>query len=280
MNRVILAPVLGLGVSCFIVVITLCGFFFGMSLDTLVVNLLLWGLILLIILLSSKDQFWIHRRLPAMTPNHYKTVNVFLQKNKATLRDEDSDIRFEYNVKKKQLYIMRYMFTNPLRHVKEYEERKYQLITRVDCTGIPYNGWIAEPNYTISFHVKIGLPKTFATPENIGIIRSILVDLSKEDYNQNLYAKFQFDEDWLYVETFHYRLLRVMLVSTDGEIERYSEDMRPSKVVPNSTPSVRLSFVLNKAAKMSILDKVKPSDIIEKDTFEELWGEDTSFLFS
>ena len=227
----------------------------------------------------SRHFFWIHKRLNSMTPNHYKKVKVRTDKGVILLRDEDSDIKFEYNVKEKQLYIMRYMFTNPLRHVKEYEERKYQLITRVDCTGIPYNGWIAEPNYAISFHVKIGLPKTFATPENIGIIRSILVDLSKEDYNQNLYAKFQFDEDWLYVETFHYRSLRVMLVSTDGEIERYSEDMRPSKVVPNSTPSVRFSFVLNKAAKMSILDKVKPSDIIEKDTFEELWGEDASFLF-
>ena len=116
----------------------------------------------------------------------------------------------------------------------------------------------------------------FRYGRKIGIIRSILVDLSKEDYNQNLYAKFQFDEDWLYVETFHYRRLRVMLVSADGEIERYSKDMRSSKVVPNSTPSVRFSFVLNKAAKMSILDKVKPSDIIEKDTFEDLWGEDAS----
>lgn len=276
MNDIIKAPLFVVGLMGLVVIVLLCGGFFGMSLETFVVNLLLWSCFVLLILWSSKDQFWIHRRLSAMTPNHYKTVHVFLQKNKATLCDEDSDIKFEYNVKEKQLYIMRYMFTNPLRHVKEYEERKYQLITRVDCTGIPYNGWIAEPNYAISFHVKIGLPKTFATPENIGIIRSILVDLSKEDYNQNLYAKFQFDEDWLYVETFHYRRLRVMLVSTDGEIERYSEDMRPSKVVPNSTPSERFSFVLNKAAKMSILDKVKPSDIIEKDTFEELWGENAS----
>jgi len=82
-----------------------------------------------------------------------------------------------------------------------------------------------------------------------------------------------------YVDTYHFRHLRAMLVSADGEIERYSKDMRPSKVVPNSTPSERFSFVLNKAAKMSILDKVKPSDIIEKDAFEELWGKDASFLF-
>ncbi len=43
------------------------------------------------------------------------------------------------------------------------------------------------------------------------------------------------------------------------------------------SPADKQSWV-NKAAKMSILDKVKPSDIIEKDTFEDLWGKDASFL--
>ena len=61
-----------------------------------------------------------------MTPNYYKKVKVRTDQGEILLRDEDSDIKFEYNVKEKQLYIMRYMFTNPLRHVKEYEERKYR----------------------------------------------------------------------------------------------------------------------------------------------------------
>ena len=279
MNRVILAPVLGLGGCCFVVVIVLCGFFFGVSFETFLVNLLLYSCFVLLILWSSKDQFWIHRRLPAMTPNHYKTVNVFLQKNKATLRDEDSGIKFEYNVKKKELHITRNMFTNPLRYAKEYEERKRQFELLTERMGILHLAFIAKPENSSSFLVSIILSRSFTTPENISKCRDILIELSKEDYNQNLYAKFQYDEDWLYVDTYHFRLLRAMLVSADGEIERYSEDMRPSKVVPNSTPSERFSLVLNKAAKMSILDKVKPSDIIEKDTFEELWGKDASFLF-
>ena len=279
MNRVILAPVLGLGECCFVVVIVLCGFFFGVSFETFLVNLLLYSCFVLLILWSSKDQFWIHRRLPAMTPNHYKTVNVFLQKNKATLRDEDSGIKFEYNVKKKELHITRNMFTNPLRYAKEYEERKRQFELLTERMGILHLAFIAKPENSSSFLVSIILSRSFTTPENISKCRDILIELSKEDYNQNLYAKFQYDEDWLYVDTYHFRLLRAMLVSADGEIERYSEDMRPSKVVPNSTPSERFSLVLNKAAKMSILDKVKPSDIIEKDTFEEWWGKDASFLF-
>ena len=278
MNRVILAPVLGLGGCCFVVVIVLCGFFFGVSFETFLVNLLLYSCFVLLILWSSKDQFWIHRRLPAMTPNHYKTVNVFLQKNKATLRDEDSGIKFEYNVKKKELHITRNMFTNPLRYAKEYEERKRQFELLTERMGILHLAFIAKPENSSSFLVSIILSRSFATPENISKCRDILIELSKEDYNQNLYAKFQYDEDWLYVDTYHFRLLRAMLVSADGEIERYSEDMRPSKVVPNSTPSERFSLVLNKSAKMSILDKVKPSDIIVKDAFEEWWGEDASFL--
>lgn len=278
MNDIIKAPLFVVGLMGLVVIVLLCGGFFGMSLETFVVNLLFWSCFVLLILWSSKDQFWIHRRLSAMTPNHYKTVHVFLQKNKATLCDEDSDIKFEYNVKEKELHITRNMFTNPLRYVKEYEERKRQFELLTERMGILHLAFIAKPENSSSFLVSIILSRSFATPENISKCRDILIELSKEDYNQNLYAKFQYDEDWLYVDTYHFRLLRAILVSADGEIERYSKDMRPSKVVPNSTPSERFSFVLNKAAKMSILDKVKPSDIIEKDTFEELWGEDASFL--
>ena len=127
MNDIIKAPLFVVGLMGLAVIVLLCGGFFGMSLETFVVNLLLWSCFVLLILWSSKDQFWIHRRLSAMTPNHYKTVHVFLQKNKATLCDEDSDIKFEYNVKEKELHITRNMFTNPLRYVKEYEERKLNL---------------------------------------------------------------------------------------------------------------------------------------------------------
>ena len=233
----------------------------------------------LFIMWHSQHFFWIHKRLHSMTPNYYKKVKVRTDQGEILLRDEDSDIKYKYNVKEKELHITRNMFTNPLRYVKEYEERKRQFELLTERMGILHFAFIAKPENSSSFLVSIILSRSFATPENISKCRDILIELSKEDYNQNLYAKFQYDEDWLYVDTYHFRLLRAMLVSADGEIERYSKDMRPSKVVPNSTPSVRFSFVLNKAAKMSILDKVKPSDIIEKDAFEELWGKDASFLF-
>lgn len=265
MNRVILAPVIGLCIFGGIVLLLLCGLLFGgpESKDDCIVGFIINCLLLLIILWSSKEQFWIYCRLSAMVPTNYKRVNVFLEKEKAILTDEESNIKFEYNVKKKQLYIMRYMFINPCRHVKEYEERKYQLITRMDKTQIPYNGWMTDPNH-VSFHVKIGLKKKDATPKNIAIIRSILFDLSKEDYNQNLYTKFQFDDDYLYAETYHYKLLRGMLASPDGRIERVSSDSW-------SEPSRKFSDILNKAYKKSILDKVTPSNFIVQETFDDLW---------
>lgn len=268
MNRVILAPLIGLGLVGLIVIVIICGGLLGMSMDTLVASLLLWSLLLLIILWSSKDQFWIYRKLPAMTPNHYKTVNVFLQKNKATLRDEDSGIKYEYNVKKKELSITRNMFTDPQRYVEEYEERKRQFELVTERIGISHLAFVAKFENSSSFLVSIILSKSCATPENISKCRDTFIELAKDDYNQNLYAKFQFDDDWLYVETYHYRLLRAMLVSADGTIECASPDV-------NTNISIRFSSVLNKAAKISILDNVKPSDIIEQKVFEDLWEENT-----
>ena len=201
-----------------------------------------------------------------MTPNHHKTVNVFFEKKKVSLRDEDCGISFEYDMEQKQLNIKRYMHTDPFRHIEEYEKRKLQLQTRMEHIDFPHQCWIAEPHYAIASQVTIGLAKADATPEHISAIRDILIDLSKEDYEGNSYSKHQFGDDFLYVEAFHFRLLRAMLVSADGKIERFSEEMLVSE-------SYRFDLILEEAAEMSILDHATISDIIEPKVFEDLWEE-------
>ena len=90
MNRVILAPVIGLCICGGIVFLLLCGLLFGGSeaKDECIVALIINCLPLLIILWSGKDQFWIYRRLSTMVPTNYKWVNVFLKKEKSILTDE------------------------------------------------------------------------------------------------------------------------------------------------------------------------------------------------
>jgi hypothetical protein len=74
------------------------------------------------------------------------------------------------------------MYTNPKRHPKEYEERKYQFQTRMEQTRIPFKGWISPPENPKNFLISVRIKKNFATPENIRIIRNVFVELSKEDY--------------------------------------------------------------------------------------------------
>ena len=90
----------------------------------------------------SRHFFWIHKRLNSMTPNHYKKVKVRTDKGEILLRDEDSDIKYKYNVKEKELHITRNMFTNPLRYVKEYEERKRQFELLTERMGILHLAFI------------------------------------------------------------------------------------------------------------------------------------------
>lgn len=149
-----------------------------------VIPLCICTILLLFVLWKSMDNFWINHRLPVMSPKYYRTLNVIIDTPKQTgeVFDKESGISFSYNAKEKMLYVSKVMYTNPKRHLKEYEERKYQFQTRMEQTRIPLKGWISPPESPNKFHISIRIKKNFATPENIRILRDVFVELSKDDY--------------------------------------------------------------------------------------------------
>lgn len=145
----------------------------------------IWSILYIFIMLISLDNIWIYKRLPAMSPNHYKTVKVAVDNYGKTgdIFDKDSRITFRYNSKEKYLYIARTMYTDPKRFPKEYEERKYQFEARMNQVRIPLEGYISRPNDPRFFTAYVRLRKRDASPENIAKLRSVFLDLSAEDYH-------------------------------------------------------------------------------------------------
>ena len=265
MNKILYPPLIMLGLLLPILVYAL----YEHTTDSFVV-LGICGSFAIFVLWKSMDNFWIYRRLPAISPLYYKTVNVNVNNSDqtGTIYDEESGISFQYQAKEKFLTMTRDMYTDPRRYPKEYEERKYQFKTRIEQAKIPISGWISEANSDICFGTSVRLQKKYATPENIKKIRAVIVDLSKDDYKEELFTKHDIDDVTLYMDTFHYQLIRAMLVKEEKVIERYSPIL---KMGISTTASDKLAKIFEEMHKTHFPDKIDVTNIIEENEFEKLW---------
>lgn len=181
-NPIILPPYIATGIFLPIVI---CGLIdLGFSSKSLMV-IGIWSILYIFIMLLSLDNIWIYRRLPAMSPNHHKTIKVDASNYTHTcdVFDESSGISFRYDTKEKSFYIAKTMYTDPKRFPKEYEERKYQFEARMNQARIPLEGYLSKPNDPRFFQTYVRLRKRDASPENIARLRSVFIDLSAEDYH-------------------------------------------------------------------------------------------------
>ena len=179
MNKILYPPLISIGIISLIYVYALI----DLSVGSLIAAGA-WSPLLIIILWKSMDNFWINRRLPVMCPHNYKTVKVVVDSYNqlGDVYDEESDIYYQYNAKKKEFVIARAMHTNPLRYLKEYEERKYQFRVRLEQLRIPMDICMSDIKGDYSYGTFVKLKKKDATPENIKLVRETLIDLAKDDY--------------------------------------------------------------------------------------------------
>jgi len=262
-NKILWLPIIAIGISLPIIICALINH----SKESLV-GLGIWMLWLLFVLWKSMDNIWIYRRLPMMSPRHYKTVKVEINSINQTgdVYDVDSGISYRYDAKEKRFYMSRTMYSDPRRHPKEYEERKYQFETRIQLLRIPIEGWISPPVSTMSFGISVRLMKRYAKRENIRRIREVIIDLSKEDYNSRLFSKFTFGENTLYLDTYHYKIVRAVLVGADSFVEFYNPHTSSAK------PSDRLAGIFEHICKDGSMDKLQPEDMITEEAFDGIWS--------
>lgn len=77
------------------------------------------------------------------------------------------------------------MHLNPLRYLKEYEERKYQFNVRLERLGIPMDAYMSDIVGDYSYGTYVRLAKKDASPENIKLVRETLIDLAKDDFERS-----------------------------------------------------------------------------------------------
>ena len=223
----------------------------------------IWTVLLLFFMWKSMDNIWLFRRLKVMSPNHYRKVRVeeSSKEQTATLYDPESGVWFSCNFKEKNLYISTYFYTDPLRYQKEYEERMYQFETRMKYTKVPMAGSLPQQDSAIRSGVSIKVEKQYATPANIAKIRNTFISLKADDYQEYLYARFPSGNDQLYVMTYQYRVIKAVLITSEGEKERVAVGDSPEQ------HHEKLSVALQAMYDAHWLDGIKPENIISEHEF-------------
>lgn len=211
---------------------------------------------------------WLRRRLHWLAVDkNIKILETGKKRKKCfyTVEMDHNGLRYDYLPFEKKFHIYQTMYLNPRYYEKEYEERNCQLQKQIEQVHIPQVHCKTECDSNSSFSVSLRLQKRDATKENVCRIRDILKDLAKEDFNQHLFTRFVFDDDTVYLETYHYDIIRMMLVSAKGNVEHYNMQG------PSYEPSERMDELYWEIDEDYLLYKLQPKDLIEAEEFERIW---------
>ncbi len=209
---------------------------------------------------------WLSRRLKWLTGNGQMIIQQIgkgKQKMLFAINDKN-DIWYSYHPADRMFFIKRTMFLNPTCFKKEFEERKHQFQTSMEQMHIPLNIEISDES-CLSFNTSVGILKQDATKENVCRIHDLIRELAKEDYDQHLFRRLVLGDDTIYMETYHAIIIRMLLVSADGYVERY----RPQVV--SDEPSEHLDCIYWEIYNEYMFDNVQPDNLIEENVFERMW---------
>jgi hypothetical protein len=258
-HKIVYVPIGCVIVYLAVIIVVLCEY----DASDGIITIAIWTVLFLFSMWKSMDNIWLFRRLKAMSPNHYRKVRVeeSSKEQTATLCDPESGVWFSCNFKERNLYISTYLYTDPLRYQKEYEERMYQFETRMKFTKVPMAGSLPQQDSAIRSGVSIKVEKQYATPANIAKIRDTFISLKADDYQEHLYARFPSGNDWLYVMTYQYRVIKAVLITAEGEKERMAVGDSPEQ------HHKKLSVALQAMYDARWLDGIKPENIISEHEF-------------
>ena len=137
---------------------------------------------------------------------------------------------------------------------------------------IPYNElMISLYDSIFSFKVIVEFDRKKATIDNIRTVRSIMMDLGKDDFNQHLFVRVTYENQIVLLDTYQYNLIRAMLLVNESVVEKYSSI---KTVDVSTTKSDTLVHLLEKYFEKNKLAKISIDDIIEEKDFEELWNKE------
>ncbi len=210
---------------------------------------------------------WLSRRLRWLKGKKQLTITSEGKGRKKVLYSDDDEkgISYAYKPAERLFFVNRTMYLNPARLEKEYSERKHQLQVRMKQTNIPLKWEISKCDGSLSFRASIGLLKKDATKENVCRIRNVMRSLAKEDFDQHLFSKHVFDDETVYMDSYHYQIIRMVLVGADDTVERYC----PQDASDDAYERLDEKYwAMYDEARMT---NIKPADLIEADEFERIW---------
>ena len=236
-----------------------------------IVGVAIFTFFVLVLLIAHFSSFgWMRTRMNWLTgnPDLYIWKEGKGKEKEYWAEDPTSGIYCHYSPSEKYFYLDRRMFLNPLRFEKEYEERKYQTQVRLQQTGIPMRAGLTDCNSATSYSVSFQISKRYAKKENVIRLRDVLIDLASDDYDKHLFNKFCYDDNIVYVETYHYSIIRMLIMSEGNDKPRFVYDKETVEEIP-----FEIEESIEKIGYDRFYDLLEPEDFIEQETFENLWAQ-------
>lgn len=208
---------------------------------------------------------WFHRRLQWMEG---KALLIQKSGNVLYAMSASHTTVYFYPLSEQLVGIGRKMFTNPLRHEKECEERRYQIRTRLKQAKLPVDVEEITDVSLFYFETIVRIRKEDATKVILRRIIDILSEMSDDDCH--VYFSYRIDEELWYIHSFRFEVVQsnVYIMSSDGTYHDNQEKENHAKHQPEEL----LYKVMNvKASVDSVLslDELEGFSIITSEEFEQ-----------
>ena len=174
-----------------------------------------------------------------------------------------------YSPSSKQLQITHKLFTDPLKHEEELQERVFKFGELFDETGLSIDWEINGEDSLFSFDLIMSIPKRLATKKNMVRIKELLETMSADD--PHLFIRLDIDNEVWFIEVFRniVRRSKVYILSeNEAEIEtgEESEEEVHAKHHAQELFEIMLSG--------DNLDDVKEIYLIPQEDFEKIFNDD------
>lgn len=177
----------------------------------------------------------------------------------------DKNTTCVYYPRLKRIHIIRRLYTDPMRHKDEFQERVNKLDGLIKQTGLMLD---LKANAEVSpffFDIEFVISKRLATEENIKLIKGLMDTMSADDHP--LYLRVHIDNEIWFLHMFRNKMAKAKVYLFDDSDFESSQDS-DEKVVAKHRPAEILDIILSG----NNLDDIRELFEISQEEFQEVFS--------
>ncbi|MCR4847738.1 MAG: hypothetical protein K5920_02660 [Bacteroidales bacterium] len=179
----------------------------------------------------------------------------------------DKDTTCVYYPRLKRLHVIRRLYTDPMRHKEEFQERINNLDGLIKQTELMLDLKANAQASPFFFDIEFIISKRLATEENIKLIKGLLDTLSADD--KPIYLRVHIDNEIWFLHIFQNKMVKARVYRVDdidSEDDQDGDEVAVAKHRPDE--------ILDKILTGNNFDDIREMFEISQEEFEKLFAEE------